>query len=143
MADYKKILVLLDLTDSSEQILAAGRDMAARSNAAMVMLHVVEFIPAEPMGETLMPTVQIEEDLEQRAKLKLNEMSARLGLSRVSTRVEAGNKKTEILRVAKEEAVDLIVLGSRVRHGLGFLVNFTEDTVLHAAHCDVLAVRLR
>jgi universal stress protein A len=142
MADYKKILVLLDLTDASEQIVAAGRDMAAHSNAAMVMLHVVEFVPSEPMGETLMPTVQIEEDLEQRAKLKLSELSAGLGLSRVTTRVEAGNKKTEILRVAKEEAVDLIVLGSRVRHGLGILVNFTEDTVLHAAHCDVLAIRL-
>ena len=142
MADYKKILVLLDLTDASDQIVAAGRDMAAHSNAAIVMLHVVEFVPSEPMGETLMPTVQIEEDLEQRAKLKLNELSAGLGLSRVTIRVEAGNKKTEILRVAKEEAVDLIVLGSRVRHGLGILVNFTEDTVLHAAHCDVLAVRL-
>jgi universal stress protein A len=141
MAGYEKILVLLDLTESSEQIAAAGRDMAAHSNAAMVMLHVVEFVPAEPMGETLMPTVQIEEDLEQRARVKLAELSARFG-SRVTTRVEAGNKKTEILRVAKEEAVDLIVLGSRVRHGLGILVNFTEDTVLHAAHCDVLAVRL-
>ena len=143
MADYKKILVLLDLTESSEQILAAARDMAAHSNAAMLVLHVVEFVPAEPMGETLMPTVQIEEDLEERAKLKLSELSARLKLSRASTRVEVGNKKTEILRVAKEEAVDLIVLGSRVRHGLGILVNFTEDTVLHAAHCDVLAVRLK
>ena len=142
MADYKKILVLLDLSESSEQILAAARDMAAHSNAAMLMLHVVEFVPSEPMGETLMPTVQIEEDLEQRANLQLSELSARLKLSRVSTRVEVGNKKTEILRVAKEEAVDLIVLGSRVRHGLGILVNFTEDTVLHAAHCDVLAVRL-
>jgi universal stress protein A len=143
MADYKKILVLLDLTDTSEQIVAAARDMAAHSNAAMVMLHVVEFVPAEPMGETLMPTVQIEEDLEQRAKIKLDELSAHLGLERVTARVEAGNKKTEILRIAKEEAADLIVLGSRVRHGLGILVNFTEDTVLHAAHCDVLAVRLK
>ena len=142
MADYQKILVLLDLTDSSEQIMAAACKMAAYSNAAMVLLHVVEYVPTEPMGETLMPTVQIEEDLEQRAKLKLDELSARLGSSRVSTRVEAGNRKTEILRVAKEEAVDLIVLGSRVRHGLGILVNFTEDTVLHAAHCDVLAIRL-
>ncbi len=102
MADYKKILVLLDLTDASEQVaVAASRDMAAHSNAAMVLLHVVEFVPAEPMGETLMPTVQIEEDLEQRAELKLNELSARLGLSRVTARVEAGNKKTEILRVAE------------------------------------------
>ncbi|HEX3949141.1 MAG TPA: universal stress protein [Steroidobacteraceae bacterium] len=142
MPGYKKILVLLDLTDASEQIAAAGRDMAAHSNAAMVILHVVEFIPAEPMGETLMPSVQIEENLIQRSRTQLSELSAGLGLPRATLRVEAGNKKTEILRVAKEEAVDLIVIGSRVRHGLGILVNFTEDTVLHAAQCDVLAVRL-
>ena len=80
MADYKKILVLLDLTDSSEQIVAAGRDMAAHSNAAMVLLHVVEYVPTEPMGETLMPTVQIEEDLEQRAKLKLDDRVSDLEL---------------------------------------------------------------
>jgi universal stress protein A len=142
MPSYKKILVLLDLTEGSDRIALAARDMAAHSNAAMVILHVVEFVPTEPMGETLMPTVQIEEDLERRSRAKLNEISARLGLSQASIRVEAGNPKTEILRVAKEEAVDLIVLGSRVRHGLGVLVNYPEDTVLHAAHCDVLAIRL-
>jgi universal stress protein A len=142
MPAYKKILVLLDLTESSEQIAVAARDMAAYSNAAMVLLHVVEFVPTEPMGETLMPTVQIEEELAERSLAKLNELSARLGL-KAPARVEAGNKKTEILRVAKEETADLIVLGSRIRHGLGILVNFTEDTVLHAAHCDVLAIRLQ
>jgi universal stress protein A len=142
MAGYKKILVLLDLSDVSEKIAVAARDMAAHSNAAMVILHVVEFVPTEPMGETLMPSVQIEEDLMQRSRLKIDELCARLSLPRTTGRVEAGNKKTEILRVAKDEAVDLIVLGSRVRHGLGILVNFTEDTVLHAAHCDVLAIRL-
>jgi universal stress protein A len=141
MPGYKKILVLLDLSDASEKIAAAGQDMAAHSQAAMVLLHVVEFVPAEPMGETLMPTVQVEEDLVLRARAKLKDLTARLGLD-ATARVEAGNKKSEILRVAKEEAVDLIVLGSRVRHGLGILVNFTEDTVLHAAHCDVLAIRL-
>ncbi len=143
MPGYKKILVLLDLSDASEQIAVAARDMAAHSNAAMVILHVVEFVPAEPMGETLMPTVQIEQGLVKRSAAKLAELSARLGFTRTAMRVEAGNKKTEILRVAKEEAVDLIVLGSRIRHGLGILVNFTEDTVLHAAHCDVLAVRVQ
>lgn len=142
MAAYKKILVLLDLTDSSEKIALAARDMAARSNAAMVILHVVEFVPAEPMGETLIPTVQVEEDLIVRARGQMSELCARLSLPQAAARVEAGNKKIEILRVAKEERVDLIVLGSRIRHGLGILVNFTEDTVLHAAHCDVLAIRL-
>jgi universal stress protein A len=142
MASYKKILVLLDLSAGSEKVALAGRDMAAHSNAAMVLLHVVDFVPAEPMGESVMPTVQIEEDLMQRSSENLKALVARLGLSRASMRVEAGNTKAEILRVAEEESADLIVIGSRERHGLAILVNFTEDTVLHAAHCDLLAIRL-
>jgi universal stress protein A len=94
------------------------------------------------MGESMMPTGQIEEDLIGRARVKLKELAARAGLSQSAIRVEAGNTKAEILRVAEEESADLIVLGSRERHGLAILVNFTEDTILHAAHCDVLAVRL-
>ena len=55
--------------------------------------------------------------------------------------MESGNIKTEIVRLARERHADLIVLGSRERHGPSILVNLTEDTVLHAAPCDVLAMR--
>jgi universal stress protein A len=143
MARYKKLLVLLDLSEDSEQVAIAGRDLAAHSNASVVVLHVVEFVPVEPLGESLMPTVQIEDELMNRSRAKVEEFIARLGLTNTTGRVEAGNTKSEILRVAEEEKVDLIILGSRERHGLAILVNFTEDTVLHAAHCDVLAVRLK
>jgi universal stress protein A len=143
MEGYKKLLVLLDLSRDSEQVAIAGRDLAAYSNAAIVVLHVVEFVPVEPLGESLMPTGQIEDGLIKRARETLSEFIARLALPRATGRVEAGNTKAEILRVADEEGADLIVLGSRERHGLAIMVNFTEDTVLHAAHCDVLAVRLK
>jgi universal stress protein A len=142
MAAYRKILVLLDLSEGSERVLAAGRDIAAHSNATIVALHVVEYIPTEPMGESLMPVMQIETSLTDRARGLLSELVSRHGVPGTSARVEIGNTKAEILRVAEEEQADLIVLGSRERHGLAILVNFTEDTVLHAAHCDVLAVRL-
>ena len=143
MSGYKKLLVLLDLSQDSEQVAIAGRTQAEHSNASMVALHVVEFVPVEPMGESLMPTAQIEDELVDRAREKLSALVTRLALPRTTARVEAGNTKAEILRVANEENADLIVLGSRERHGLAILVNFTEDTVLHAAHCDVLAVRLK
>ena len=143
MPAYKKILVLSDLSDDSEQVAIAARDLAAHSNASMLVLHVVEFVPVEPLGESLMPTAQIEDDLIKRSREKLDALIARLALPRAVGRVESGNTKAEILRVAEEEKADLIVLGSRERHGLAILVNFTEDTVLHAAHCDVLAVRLK
>ena len=143
MPGYKKVLVLLDLSDDSEQVAIAARDLAAHSNASLLVLHVVEFVPVEPLGESLMPTAQIEDELIKRSREKLDALIERLALPRSVGRVESGNTKAEILRVAEEEKADLIVLGSRERHGLAILVNFTEDTVLHAAHCDVLAVRLK
>ena len=143
MAGYKKVLVLVDLSQDSEQVAIAGRDLAAYSNAAMILLHVVEFVPVEPLGESLMPTAQIEDELINRSRGQLASLITRLRLGNATGRVEAGNTKSEILRVAEEEQVDLIVLGSHERHGLAIMVNFTEDTVLHAAHCDVLAVRLK
>jgi universal stress protein A len=142
MAGYQKVLILSDLSNDGDRVIIAGRDIAAYSNAAIVALHVVEFVPVEPMGETLMPTMQIEADLAARSRERLDELVVRVGLKGATRRVEIGNTKAEILRVAAEERADLIVLGSRERHGLAILVNFTEDTVLHAAHCDVLAVRL-
>jgi universal stress protein A len=143
MTRYKKILVLLDLSVASEQVALAGRDLAQDSGADLVVLHVVEFMPMEPMGESLMPIVEIDDELIRRSRDKLNELLARLGLKSATARVESGNTKAEILRIAKEVSADLIVLGSRERHGLAILINLTEDTVLHAAHCDVLAVRLK
>jgi universal stress protein A len=143
VAGYKKLLVLLDLSHDSERVAVAGRDLAAYSNAAMILMHVVEFVPVEPMGESLMPVPEIENELIERSRQTLADLANRLSLPRTTCRVESGNTKTEILRVAKEEQADLIVLGSRERHGLAILVNFTEDTVLHAAHCDVLAIRLK
>ena len=142
MSRYQKLLVLLDLSPDGEQVASAAKALAG-ADAAVVALHVVEFVPPEPMGETLMPTVQIEQAMIERSGEKLRAMVARLNFPNPTCRVEAGNIKSEILRVAGEEQVDLIIVGSRERHGLGVLVNFTEDTVLHAAHCDVLAVRLK
>jgi universal stress protein A len=143
MARYKKLLVLLDLSQDSEQVAFAARDLAADSHAEMVILHVVEFVPVEPMGESMLPTVQIEDELIKRSRESLTELVRRLAPIKTTWRVETGNTKAEILRVAEQEKADLIVLGSRERHGLAIMVNFTEDTVLHAAHCDVLAVRLK
>jgi len=142
MAGYSKILVVVDLSEDSEIIATRASVIAKCYDSQLLFLHVVEFVPVEPMGETLLPAVEIEEELMQRARVRLRELTSRLGLPSCECFVEAGNIKAEILRVAQEQAVDLIVLGSRERHGLAILLNFTEDTVLHSAPCDVMAVRL-
>ncbi|HEY6516205.1 MAG TPA: universal stress protein [Steroidobacteraceae bacterium] len=139
---YRRILLVVDLTEDSLQIGRRARDLAATVGAELELLHVVEFMPVEPMGETIMPAVHIEEELLVRARQRLTALTEELQLPGAVQRVESGNVKAEVVRVARERQVDLIVLGSRERHGLSILVNFTEDTVLHAAPCDVLAVRV-
>jgi universal stress protein A len=142
MSAYKKILLVVDLSEDSELIGERAKAVAQCEQALIKLLHVVEYVPLEPMGETLMPAVQIEGELVQRAKAKLSDLATRLGLSSSEQLVETGSIKVEIIRIAQEHKVDLIVLGSRERHGIAIMVNFTEDTVLHQAPCDVLAVRL-
>ena len=143
MKIYGRILLVVALDEHSERIGARARDIAALCNAELSLLHVVEYVPVEPMGETLLPAVQIEEELVQRAKQRLAELAQRLGVESARREVAAGNIKAEIVRAAQDQKADLIVLGSRERHGPSILVKFPEDTVLHAASCDVLAVRLR
>ncbi|HYM42152.1 MAG TPA: universal stress protein [Steroidobacteraceae bacterium] len=142
MAIYRRILLVLDLTEDSLFLGRRAQALAAALGAEIELLHVVEFVPVEPMGEALMPSVQIEDELLQRARQRLTALAAELGLAGVSCRVESGNVKSEIVRIARERHADLIMLGSRERHGLSILVNLTEDTVLHAAPCDVLAMRV-
>jgi universal stress protein A len=142
MPIYRRVLLVVDLTEHSLPIGRRAGALASALGAEVELLHVVEFVPVEPMGETLMPSVQIEDELLERARQRLAALATELGLPGAATWVETGNVKSEIVRVARERGVDLIVLGSRERHGLSILVNFTEDTVLHAAPCDVLAVRV-
>jgi universal stress protein A len=142
MTDYRRVLLVVDLSEDSILIGRRAQALATAVGAQIDLLHVVEYVPVEPMGETLMPAVQIEDELLDRAKQRLIALGAQLGVAAGWCRVEAGNVKSEIVRIAREIKADLIVLGSRERHGLSILVNFTEDTVLHAAPCDVLAVRV-
>ena len=142
MADYKNILLVVDLSEDSEIIGERARSIAERNGGDITLLHVVEYVPVEPMGEALLPTIQIETELVDRARDRLSELATKLGLASRPQLVETGGIKTEIIRTAQRLGSDLIVLGSRERHGLAILLNFTEDAVLHAAPCDVLAVRL-
>jgi universal stress protein A len=142
MRDYKKLLLCLDLTDDSEKLAERAKSLAQGFEASLTLLHVVEYVPVEPMGEALLPAVQIEGELVERAKTRLAELSAKLGLDSAERMILTGNIKSEVVRVAQERGVDLIVIGSRERHGVSILFNFTEDTVLHAAPCDVLSIRL-
>jgi len=60
MPDYKNILLVVDLSEDSRVIGERAKAIAACYGAEITLLHVVEYVPVEPMGEALLPTVQIE-----------------------------------------------------------------------------------
>jgi universal stress protein A len=142
MDTWRHILVAVDLSGDSERVVQRALDVAQRYGGSVRLLHVVEYVPVEPMGEALLPSMQIEEELLRGARVRLDRLAEQFGIAPDDRILRSGSTKVEILRAAREANVDLIVLGSRERHGLAIILNLTEDTVLHAAPCDVLAVRL-
>ena len=143
MSGYQHLLIAVDLTQDSEVVARRGQEIAGRYGAKLSLLHVVEFVPVDPAGEALLPPpVDLEGELVQGARQRLDALCASLGLQTAVRRVEVGNIKAEILRVIGEEQADLLVLGSHGRHGLALLMGSTEKSLLHKAPCDVLAVRL-
>ena len=143
MSAYQQLLVAIDLSADSRAIAAKSAALALQWQARMRLLHVIEFVPVEPMSDALVPVAQIDDQIVARSRLQLTELGASLGLPAEDCLVATGNVKSEILRQARALKADLIVLGCRERHGLSILVNLTEDTVLHGAPCDVLAMRMR
>ena len=143
MSSYRQLLVAIDLSDQSRAIAAKSVELARQWNSQLRLLHVIEFVPVEPMSDALVPVVQIDDRVVARAKEQIVALASTLGMAADCCRVATDNVKGEILRQAREVGADLIVLGCRERHGLSILVNLTEDTVLHGAPCDVLAMRVR
>lgn len=142
MPDYKSVLVAVDLTERSDIVVGRALEVARAFDASLSLLHVVEYVPVEPMGEALLPAVDIEEELVEGARKRLTELVSRMGIEDAQQRIEKGTIKSEVVRIAEETGADLVVLGSRERHGIAVMLNLTEDTILHAAPCDVLAVRI-
>jgi universal stress protein A len=142
MSIYSRILLAVDLNSDSITIGKRARELAAVLGAELTVLHVVEYVPVEPVGETMAAPVQLLDELASAARQRLVALCADIGVDADHQRVEVGSVKAEIVRVARAMSCNLIVLGARERHGLSIFVNLTEDTVLHAAPCDVLAVRV-
>ena len=142
MTAYQRILAAVDLTEDSRAVAARACELAA-PGASVRLLHVIEFVPIEPMSDSLVPVMQIDDQSIARARAQICNLALELGLPQDAGSVEIGSAKAEILRHAREQRSQLIVLGCRERHGLSILIHRTEDSVLHGAPCDVLAVRVR
>jgi universal stress protein A len=145
MVVYHRILLAIDLAPDSRLIAQRARALAVALDAELSIIHVVEPIPPVapiPPDAVVPVTVTTEAELVAIAQERLGTLAHELGVPETRLSIVVGNIKSEIVRSAADGGTDLIVIGSRERHGLAFLFKPTEDVVVHRAPCDVLAVRL-
>ena len=71
----------------------------------------------------------------------LSKLAGELGLDDEHIHLVLGSTKHEVLSMAKDKQVDLIVAGSHGKHGLALLLGSTANAILNSAECDVLIVR--
>jgi universal stress protein A len=144
MQIYQHILVAVDFIEQSHAVLDKARQLAACHKADLSLVHVVEnmVMPDPGYGMDTVLEVDLTTEMLHSAQSKLAELGKKLGIPDERCWVELGSPKYEVTRIAEENGVDLIVVGSHGRHGLALLLGSNADGVLHHAKCDMLAVRL-
>ncbi|MEQ1636030.1 MAG: universal stress protein [Methylococcales bacterium] len=145
MQGYKHILLATDFSGHSSEIAQRAKSLSELYQAKFSVVHVTENLPiSNAMDGQVMPfDIELNEELMQLTKQRLAKLSTDLGIAEENQWLVIGSPKTEIVTVAQENNVDLIVVGSHGRHGLALLLGSTANGVLHHAQCDVLAVRLK
>ena len=147
MPKYKKILLAVDFEDDNDKVIEKALQVTRDNEATLLLVHVNEpMLGAYPVGPTAAWSIQygaFETDLREFFKKKLHVVAAGLEVPTENCFLPAGNAATEIRQLAADKKVDLIVIGTHGRHGLGLLLGSTANGVLHGVTCDVLAVRTK
>jgi universal stress protein A len=142
MIKYNHILLAMDFSEGSSAVTKKAIEFAKQMDAKLSLLHVVEPLPG--YGYAFIGSAEIELQLVEEAKKQLAELGKKHNISKENYHVEIGPTKIEITRVAEENKVDLIVIGSHGRHGfVEDLLGSTANAVIHNAKCDVLTVRIK
>jgi nucleotide-binding universal stress UspA family protein len=149
----KKYLVAVDGSDHGWKALNLATDLAAVSDAELIILHVV---PYGPLPEGLQQYSKIEgvpiEDLKAQFHYSraigdniTSEAEARArknGLTRVTTKVAEGSPANEIVALAEAEGADMVFLGSRGFGDIGgLLMGSVSHKVMHLAPCTCVTVK--
>jgi nucleotide-binding universal stress UspA family protein len=150
---FKKILVCLDGSELSEQILPYAEEQALHFNSKLVLIRVytepgfiglaVPGFPGVPI-ETQSMGKQIERE-EQEANKYLKTIAERLLKQRGLTAeciAMLGTAGETIVKYAAENKVELIAIATHGRSGPGRVVmGSVADYVLRHAHLPILLVR--
>jgi universal stress protein A len=132
-------LVATDLRNDYFPVVRKALEIAKLSNAK---LSVVNVIPAVPyyMGSGIVN--DIEETLEKQSQQRLEQVKKLVDVP-AEYYIRNGSAKIEIVKLAEELNVDIIVIGRHDSHrAVELLVGSTAVGVLHRAECDVLIVRV-
>jgi universal stress protein A len=156
----KRILVPTDFSEPSLAAIGYGLDQAKAVDGEMILLHVVEENPdclymvgprpvflrdefaLDPaLSRSRLPQRIIRRDLCEEAYWKLAALVSPGDRQRVRTVITVGKPANEILRVAREQDADLIMLGGRGRSKLRRLLRRTvTDKVMRKASIPVIVV---
>jgi len=146
MINLKKILVPTDFSQSARHALTYGISFAREYGAELTLLHVVETIAVGYASDLFpVPMAEVFQEISGYAKAELGKLAteARDRGVTVKEKVVQGKPAAEIIRVAHEDAIDIIVLGT---HGKGVLdhalFGSTTERVVRKAPCPVLTCRL-
>ncbi|HVG32922.1 MAG TPA: universal stress protein [Pyrinomonadaceae bacterium] len=145
--EIRSILLPTDFSECANYALSYAASFARQAGASILCVHVIE--PVVPtvgytgMAEPL-PIADISDQLEDSAERelpKIAECEECEGLE-VEEVIAHGDAASEIVRVARERGVDLIVISSHGRTGLGrLLFGSTTESVVRHAPCPVLVVK--
>ena len=143
----RRILLPTDFSGCANYALPYAAAIARATNATVVCVNVVEpIVPAvgyTGMAEA-MPIAEMSEQMEDSAERELPDVmncEALRGL-KVEEVIGHGDAAAEIVRIAAEQEIDLIVISSHGRTGLGrIFFGSTAEAVVRHAGCPVLVVK--
>jgi universal stress protein A len=144
MRDYQHVLLAVDYSEQGVYVAKKAKSLANLYQAKLSIIHVLDNIPMPDTnyGTVISLTQDSSDELLEAEKSKLMQLGDQLAVDLANRWLLWGVPKQEIIHVAEQEQVDLIVVGSHGRHGLALLLGSTANSVLHYAKCDVMAVRL-
>lgn len=144
MLSWLKILCAIDFGESSRSALELSADLARRFGAELILVHVwrgPRSVSERIALATPAPSADGDEELVRKLegwKLEAERIAGR----NARTIVANGTPAAEVSRLAADEKVDLVVVGTRGRKGIerAVLGSVAEAIVRHAP-CPVLVAR--
>ena len=138
---FQKILVPLDGTDTTEEILPYVVRLAKAFDVPLA-LHTIVDSDAMEVPSSVYPA-QMESNLETHAKDRLDSIARRLreeGLA-VDTSTGVGKPAEEVLRAAKEQECGLIAMATHSKNVVTrAILGSVTDKVIHSADVPVLSI---